>query len=200
MIGKGPYENFETTETKGIATNVLSLETERRNWALVEKPESAIQAEYVVADIDEEDIKRNEQYILVDNGNGNVKQQRFVMIQVYNGEPVPVVVTNDKENTISQFSGAEVGKITQVKVIAETLPDFNPGELTALQDLDRDVSLSEDSEYIPESDDTDDDTESNDPNEICDAACANEEIENYNHDTTQGKKVSRRRLQYKKPG
>ena len=58
------------------------------------------------------------------------------------------------------------------------------------------VSLSEDSEYIPESDDTDDDTESDDPNEKCDAACANKEIENNNHDTTQGKKSSRRRLQY----
>ena len=88
-----------------------------------------------------------------------------------------------------------VEKITPVKVIAETLtlPDFNSGELTALQDLDTDVSLSEDSEYIPESDDTDD--ESNDPNETCDAAGANKE--NNNHDTTQGKKWSRRRLQYK---
>ena len=77
----------------------MSLDTERKNWALIEKPESAIQAEYVAADIDEEDIKRNEQYILVDDGNGNVTQQRCVMIQVYNGEPVPVVVTNDQENT-----------------------------------------------------------------------------------------------------
>ena len=82
----------------------------------------------------------------------------------------------------------EVEKITPVKVIAETLtlPDFNSGEFTALQDLDTDVSLSEDSEYILESDDTDDDTESNDPNEKCDAAGANKE--NNNHDTTQGKK------------
>ena len=91
----------------------------------------------------------------------------------------------------------EVEKITPVRVIAETLPDFNSGELTALQDLDTDVSLSEDSEYIPESADTDDDTESNDPNEKCDAAGANKEIENNNHDTTQGKKSRRRRLQYK---
>ena len=79
-----------------------------------------------------------------------------------------------------------VEKITPVKVIAETLtlPDFNSGEFTALQDLDTDISLSEDSEYIPESDDTDD--ESDDPNETCDAAGANKE--NNNHDTTQGKK------------
>ena len=161
----------------------MRLEPERINWALVEKTESAIQAKYVVAYIDEEDIKRNEQYILVDDGNGKVTQQRCVMIQVYNGEPVPVVVTNDQENTISQFSGAEVEKITPVKVITETLPDFNPGELTALQDLDTDVSLSEDSEYIAESDDTDDDTESNDPNEKCDAVCANKEIEDNNHDS-----------------
>ena len=35
----------------------------------------------------------------------------------------------------------EVEKITPVKVIAETLPDFNSRELTALQDLDTDVSL-----------------------------------------------------------
>ena len=162
--------------------------------------ECAIQAEYVAADIDEEDIKRNEQYILVDDGNGNVTQQRCVMIQVYNGELVPVVVTNDQENTIyrpSQFSGTKVEKITPVKVIAETLPNLNPGELTALQDLDTDVSLSEDSECIPKSDDTDDDTESNDPNEKCDGACANIEIENNNHDTTQEKKSSRRKLQYK---
>ena len=35
----------------------------------------------------------------------------------------------------------EVEKLTPVKVITETLPDFNSGELTALQDLDTDVSL-----------------------------------------------------------
>ena len=75
----------------------------------------------------------------------------------------------------------EVEKITPVKVIDETLPDFNPGELTALQDLDTDVFLSEDSEYIPESDDIDDDTESNNPNEKCDAACAIKEIKNNSH-------------------
>ena len=39
----------------------------------------------------------------------------------------PCCCHNDQENTISQFSGAEVEKITPVKVIAETLPDFNPG-------------------------------------------------------------------------
>ena len=32
-----PYENVEKTETKGIATKVLSLENESRNWAVVEK-------------------------------------------------------------------------------------------------------------------------------------------------------------------
>ena len=35
----------------------------------------------------------------------------------------------------------DVEKLTPVKVITETLPDFNPGELTALQDLDIDVFL-----------------------------------------------------------
>ena len=82
LIREGPYENIEKTEIKGVATNVLSLDIERKKWALAEKSESAIQAEYVAADIDEEDIKRNEQYILSDDGNGNVTQQRCVMIQV----------------------------------------------------------------------------------------------------------------------
>ena len=35
----------------------------------------------------------------------------------------------------------DVEKLTPVKVITETLPDFNSGELTALQDLDIDVFL-----------------------------------------------------------
>ena len=71
-------------------------------------------------------------------------------------------------------------KITPVKVIAETIPDFDSGELTALQLFGHRCIL------IPESDDTDDDAESNDPNETCDAAGANKE--NNNHDTTRRKK------------
>ena len=35
----------------------------------------------------------------------------------------------------------DVEKLTPVKVITETLPDFNSGELTALRDLDIDVFL-----------------------------------------------------------
>ena len=35
----------------------------------------------------------------------------------------------------------DVEKLTPVKVITETLPDFDSGELTALQDLDIDVFL-----------------------------------------------------------